>query len=210
MIASNIVGQVTSFFLIAHGSSEIDIELTGLNPNVCWMTVWYEGKQNPVAIDLPFDASQSWHTYQFDWRPNQIVWSVDGRVVLTRSDIPTTSPDLANYKLEINSWTQVQPETKIAWAGMFNYPGDGRIPQAFYRNMRFQPWDGSSGQAGDGTNGTSGNGSPQQTPHTTPVPADNLQNGKPSSAESSKNPTGFMRVGSTAMVAIAVTFAILF
>ncbi|KAF9117706.1 hypothetical protein BGW39_001887, partial [Mortierella sp. 14UC] len=61
MIASSTVGQVTSFFLIANEISEIDIELTGLNNKVGWMNVWHDRKQNPVSIDLPFDASKGWH-----------------------------------------------------------------------------------------------------------------------------------------------------
>ncbi|KAH7055459.1 concanavalin A-like lectin/glucanase domain-containing protein [Linnemannia elongata] len=106
MIASNTVGQVTSFFLIANEVSEIDIELTGLNNRVGWMNVWHDHKQNPVAIDLPFDASAGWHNYAFEWHPNHIVWFVDGQVVLNRSDVATARPEDANYKLAINSWTQ--------------------------------------------------------------------------------------------------------
>ncbi|GJJ79023.1 endo-1,3-1,4-beta-glycanase ExoK [Entomortierella parvispora] len=139
MIASNVVGQVTSFFLIANGDTEIDIELTGLNNKVGWMNIWHDRKQNPVVIGLPFDASQDWHNYQFEWREDYIAWSVDGKVVLNRTDIPTTPPHKANYKLAINSWTQVQKEEKIAWAGKFEYPTDGKIPQAQFRNMKFLP-----------------------------------------------------------------------
>ncbi|KAF9303565.1 hypothetical protein BGZ74_003497 [Mortierella antarctica] len=139
MIASNILGQVTSFFLIANGDTEIDIELTGLNNKVGWMNVWHDQKQNPVSIDLPFDTSKGWHTYSFEWRKDFIAWSVDGHVVLNRSDIATTSPECANYKLAINSWTQVQPEINIDWAGKFTYPANGKIPYAKFRNMRFQP-----------------------------------------------------------------------
>jgi beta-glucanase (GH16 family) len=46
MIASNVVGQVASFFLIANGDTEIDIELTGLNHRIGWMNVWHDGRQN--------------------------------------------------------------------------------------------------------------------------------------------------------------------
>jgi len=60
-------------------------------------------------------------------------------VVLNRSDIATTSPDKANYKLAINSWIQVQKEEKIAWAGKFEYPTDGKVPHAQFRNMKFRP-----------------------------------------------------------------------
>ncbi|KAF9896489.1 hypothetical protein BX616_007345 [Lobosporangium transversale] len=139
MIASNIVGQVTSFFLIANEDTEIDIELTGLNNHIGWMNVWHDHIQNPVSINLPFDTSEDWHSYSFDWHQDHIVWSVDGQVVLNRSDIATTPPDQANYKLVINSWAQVQPEINIDWAGKFKYPKDGRVPKARYRNMSIEP-----------------------------------------------------------------------
>lgn len=139
MIASNVVGQVTSFFLIANGDTEIDVELTGLNNRIGWMNIWHDQKQNPISIDLPFDTSQDWHTYSFEWRRNFITWSVDGNVVLNRTDIPTSSPSNANYRLAINSWTQVNPEINIKWAGLFEYPADGSVPQAQFRNMRYDP-----------------------------------------------------------------------
>ncbi|KAG0276679.1 hypothetical protein BGZ96_003190 [Linnemannia gamsii] len=139
MIASNVVGQVTSFFLIANEVSEIDVELTGLNNKVGWMNVWHDHKQNPVSIALPFDASKDWHNYAFDWHPNYIVWYIDGQVVLNRSDITTARPQEATYKLAINSWAQVQPEPNIDWAGKFTYPNDGRIPEARFRNMKYSP-----------------------------------------------------------------------
>lgn len=148
MIASDIVGQVTSFFLIANEDTEIDIELTGLNNKVGWMNVWHDHKQDP---ELPFDTSKGWHSYMFDWFEDRIVWYVDGQMVLNRSDIQTTPPDKVNYKLAINSWTQVQPEVNIDWTGKFKYPKDGRIPEAQFRNMKYVPRiDGTRDKQGDG------------------------------------------------------------
>ncbi|KAF9573478.1 hypothetical protein EC968_008454 [Mortierella alpina] len=185
MIASHVVGQVTSFFLIANEDTEIDIEVTGLNTRVGWMNIWHDQKQNPISINLPFDAAQGWHSYQFEWRPSYVAWFVDGNVVLNRSDIPTTSPQNANYKLEINSWTQVQPEIKLDWAGKFRYPKDGTIPQAHFRNMRHTPWvDPEQIRNGDGVN--DGKEGPQP-------PTDNdSEDRQKSSAESVKKPTGIM------------------
>ncbi|KAF9582312.1 hypothetical protein BGW38_000361 [Lunasporangiospora selenospora] len=139
MIASDVVGHVTSFFLIANGDTEIDVELTGLNNRIGWMNVWHNNRQNPISIDLPFDTSRGWHNYSFEWRRRYIVWSVDGKVVLNRTDIPTTNPDDTNYRLVINSWTQINPEYNIEWAGRFKYPGNGKVPQARFRNMRYRP-----------------------------------------------------------------------
>ncbi|KAF9125751.1 hypothetical protein BGW39_007177 [Mortierella sp. 14UC] len=119
VIVSNVVGPVTSFFLIANEDTEIDIELTGLNTKVGWMNIWHDRKQNPISIDLPFDAADGWHTYSFEWRKNFV-------------------PDDTNYRLAINSWTQVNPEININWAGQFQYPEDGKTPSAQSRNMRYR------------------------------------------------------------------------
>ncbi|KAG0218173.1 hypothetical protein BGX33_008348 [Mortierella sp. NVP41] len=132
MVASNVVGQVTSFFLIAN-------EDTGYNTNIGWMNIWHNRKQNPISINLPFDAAEGWHTYSFEWRKKFVAWSVDGHVVLNRSDIATTPPDETSYRLAINSWTQVNKEVNVHWAGNFQYPNNGRTPQAQFRNMRYRP-----------------------------------------------------------------------
>ncbi|KAF9915881.1 hypothetical protein BX616_005146 [Lobosporangium transversale] len=139
MIASNVVGHVTAFFLIANGDTEIDVELTGLNNNIAWMNIWHDNKQNPVSVDLSFDTSEDWHTYSFEWRKNYVAWFIDGELVLNRTDIPTTKPWDTNYRLVINSWTQVNPEVNIEWAGQFEYPTDGQVPQAQFRNIRYRP-----------------------------------------------------------------------
>src|SRR5690606_8511884 len=113
MIASNVVGQVTAFFVIVEGESEIDIELTGLNTTIGWMNCWIGDQQILVSVDLGFDASQDWHNYAFEWRKDFIAWYVDGKEVLRRTDLSTVDPTKYEYKLAINSWTQVNPEVNI-------------------------------------------------------------------------------------------------
>ncbi|KAG0321016.1 hypothetical protein BGZ99_004164 [Dissophora globulifera] len=237
MIASNVLGQVTSFFLISNGVTEIDIELTGLNTRLGWMNVWHDQKQNPVSIKLPFDASQGWHSYSFNWNPRYIAWSVDGNVVLNRSDIATTPPDQTDYKLAINSWTQVQPELNVDWAGKFTYPTDGSIPTARFRNMKYEPHGYSTEQStpdsstSSSSNTTDTTGSNDNTPNGNesynnahPANSDNnpgsknggqSPNSQPtgnptgSSAESTKSPTTAFALAGTAMTAVALAFMVL-
>ena len=155
MKASPVVGQVTGFFLIASqdpAQSEIDIELTGLNNSLAWMNVWYNHDSKPTSIPVSFDNSKDWHTYMMEWRKEYVVWSIDGQVVLNRTDVKTTPPDKTNYRLAINSWAQVQPETKLAWAGAFKYPettttttaattadSNNYAPIAQFRNLKYRP-----------------------------------------------------------------------
>jgi len=149
IIASPVVGQVTGFFLIASkdpAQSEIDIELTGLNNGLAWMNVWHDHDSKPTSIPVPFDTSKDWHNYMMEWRKDYIAWSIDGKVVLNRTDIVTTPPSKTNYKLAINSWAQIQPETKLAWAGKFKHSsaevkemGKNKAPVAQFRNLKFRP-----------------------------------------------------------------------
>ncbi|KAF9111664.1 hypothetical protein BGX27_004605 [Mortierella sp. AM989] len=233
MIASNVLGQVTSFFLIANGDTEIDIELTGLNNSVGWMNIWHEGKQNPISVDLPFDTSQDWHKYSFDWFSDHIVWYVDDNVVLNRSDIATTTPDKVNYKLVINSWTQVQPEVNIDWAGIFSYPADGRVPHARYRNMKFVPRvydadgvphsiDDSADTGNNNSNNGTNTGNTGANNGTVPIPGkvDNINNGtatggdkKPTSTSNGDlltSPKSILMNGGAAMLAVAFAFTMKF
>ncbi|KAG0249169.1 hypothetical protein BGZ95_007637, partial [Linnemannia exigua] len=123
MISTNVKGHVTAFFLIANGINEIDIELTGRVSTVCWVNVWKGKTQNPVKIDLGFDAAQDWHTYAIEWRRGFIAWYVDGRKVFERTDVEVADPETTEFKLAMNSWTH---NNEDQWAGKFEMPTDGR------------------------------------------------------------------------------------
>ncbi|GJJ79025.1 hypothetical protein EMPS_11384 [Entomortierella parvispora] len=143
MIGSSVVGQVVGFFLIAHRpndphGSEIDIELTGLNTSLAWMNVWYDNKQYPVSVPLKFDNSKDWHNYKIEWQKDFIAYSIDGAEVLRKTDVKTTDPAKANYQLALNTWTQIVPETNLAWAGKFVYPKNGEVPMAQFKNLKYE------------------------------------------------------------------------
>jgi hypothetical protein len=147
MVSTDVRGHVTALFLIAHsdspeGGSEIDIELTGLDPTAVWLTVWKGSTQQAVKFPLGFDASKGWHTYSVEWQPGFIAWSVDGREVLRRTDLWTADPRTpgVEYKLALNSWTHDQEED--LWAGKFKWPTDRRQPvMSQFRNLRFVPME---------------------------------------------------------------------
>lgn len=109
-------GLVTGFFL--HRDSprqEIDIEIAGDDPGRMLVNVYFnpgdEGatldygyRGSPCRVELGFDATLDFHRYSIDWRPDRIVWSVDGRVVHERlSWDPTPVPHLA-MRLHANLW----------------------------------------------------------------------------------------------------------
>ncbi|ESZ61603.1 glycoside hydrolase [Mesorhizobium sp. L103C131B0] len=104
-------GLVTGFFL--HRESprqEIDVELSGNDPQRMLVNVYFnpgdEGsamgfgyRGSPCRIELGFDATEDFHTYAIEWRPNTIIWSVDGHVVHERvSWDPTPVPHLPMHR----------------------------------------------------------------------------------------------------------------
>lgn len=110
-------GLVTGFFL--HRDSprqEIDIELTGDNPESMLVNVYFNPgddgttmgfgyRGSPCRIDLGFDTSLDFHRYTIDWRPGFIAWSVDGMIVHHRVGWdPTPIPHLP-MRLHANLWT---------------------------------------------------------------------------------------------------------
>lgn len=109
-------GVVSGIFL--HRDSprqEIDIEITGNRPDRLLVNVFYnpgsEGAKYDYGyrgaasyIDLGFDASESYHLYTIEWRPNEIRWFVDNRLVHSRVVWdPTPIPHLP-MSFHINIW----------------------------------------------------------------------------------------------------------
>lgn len=109
-------GLVTGFFL--HRDTprqEIDIEFAGGDPRRMLVNVYFNPgddgtamdfgyRGSPCRIDLGFDATEDFHRYTIDWRPDRVTWLVDGRVVHERvSWDPTPIPHL-NMRVHANLW----------------------------------------------------------------------------------------------------------
>ncbi|MCW5796842.1 MAG: family 16 glycosylhydrolase [Nitrospira sp.] len=109
-------GLVTGFFLHrASPRQEIDIELTGDEPQRMLVNVYFNPgdagtaldfgyRGSPCKIDLGFDATQDFHVYTIEWRPGFISWSVDGVTVHSRVGWdPSPIPHLP-MRLHANLW----------------------------------------------------------------------------------------------------------
>lgn len=145
-------GLVTSFFTYtgptdgtvgennSYGHDEIDIEILGRppftyeinNPNlqctsstdtVIQMNYFAKGVGGHEQIDcLPFDASQNFHVYKFEWRDNFITWWVDGvtHPLWTQPRQPNKPWPTQPGRIVANLWAS----TLVAsWIGTFNYTG---------------------------------------------------------------------------------------
>lgn len=126
--ASNAPGVVTGFFL--HRNSprqEIDIEIAGNRTDRLLVNVFYNpgseganfdyGYRGAASyINLGFDASEADHLYTIEWRPCEILWYVDNRLVHKRTNWePTPIPHLP-MALHVNAW----PSRSKELAGRLN------------------------------------------------------------------------------------------
>lgn len=149
------VGTVSSFFTYTGPYDgdpwdEIDIEFIGKDTTVVQFNWWKDGVGgNEYYHDLGFDASQSFHTYGFEWRENYINFYVDGVKVYTGTqNIPRTPG-----RIMMNLWPGIGVDS---WLGAY----DGVTPlTAEYKYVKYSP-DG----AAEPTN------MPTQTPTPTPTP----------------------------------------
>ena len=113
---SGVPGLITGVFLHRNGPrQEIDIEFLGKDPTKMLVNVYYNPgpggtkleygyRGTPTLLDLGFDASVEFHTYEIDWQPNAIRWKVDGAVVYERLVWgPTPIPDQP-LEFNVNLW----------------------------------------------------------------------------------------------------------
>lgn len=85
-------GLVAAFFSFGlpgdrETQNEIDMELLGRDPLIIELT-YHVGSRATRQIEvMGFDASTDFHTYAYEWRPDQIRWYLDNRLVhVSRED----------------------------------------------------------------------------------------------------------------------------
>src|SRR3546814_5031761 len=87
---------------------EIDFEFLGKSPRQVQVNYYTARKGgHETMIDLGFDASEDFHTYAFEWRPDSIRWFVDGRQVHEetgqRGPLPSTPGKIDRKSTRLNS-----------------------------------------------------------------------------------------------------------
>ena len=97
---------------------EIDIEFLGDHSRAVQSNVYNSSDANPTLIPpfpilraLPFDATADFHTYAFEWEPNEIRWYAD-TILVARTTNPSQVPTHAVRPM-LNLWLS----TTAAWAG---------------------------------------------------------------------------------------------
>lgn len=124
-------GTVSSFFTYTGPSNddpwdEIDIEFLGKDTTKIQFNYFTDGiGNNEYMHELGFDASESFHTYAFEWRPNSISWYVDGQLIHTATEnIPQTPQQIMmNFwpAIGVDAWTGVFDDTDIPIYTQYNW-----------------------------------------------------------------------------------------
>ena len=131
-------GVVSSFFTYTGPSDnnpwdEIDIEILGKDTTKIQFNYFTDGVgEHEFIYDLGFDASESFHTYAFEWHKDKIIWFVDGEAVYTADEnIPSVKG-----KIMMNAWCGKDVDE---WLKPFD---DSKLPlTAEYERFSFIPFD---------------------------------------------------------------------
>jgi beta-glucanase (GH16 family) len=126
MKTSCMSGVVSAIFLFRSNPwQEIDIEILGKDPRFIQTSIVYnpghigdannEPNYTPVLFDLGFNSCQSFHDYVMEWTDKAVRWSVDGRAIDERLDVPGAVSRVPNLPMSyrLNAWLSCGEN----WAG---------------------------------------------------------------------------------------------
>lgn len=128
-------GVVTAFITMSDIKDEIDWEFPGATTtsgqsNYFWQGVIPDKTQGQTHDGLS-DTYSNYHDYTIDWQPDQLTWSIDGKVVRTLKKTDTIGADgVARYpstpsRIQLSIWPAGiagTPQGTVTWAGgMINW-----------------------------------------------------------------------------------------
>ncbi len=142
-------GVVTGFYtytgpVFGDPHDEIDFEFLGRDPHLLHVNYFVAGEAKlKRTIELPFDASEDFHLYTFEWRPGEIVWSVDGEELLRVAGAPEEMPSHPG-KVIAEVWAA---KNLKKWAGIIDHSA---LPtRAIVRCISFRPENSSAPTCAD-------------------------------------------------------------
>ena len=111
-------GVITAAFSYAPrqgrvASQEIDIEMLGRDTRAAYLGYHVAGHSAEKIVRLPFDASEGFHNYGYEWSPRSIRWYIDGDMVYELTD--SRLQHMSNpQRLFLDIWAT---DTLYRWAG---------------------------------------------------------------------------------------------
>lgn len=122
-------GVVTAFILLSDVKDEIDYEFIGADLNTAQTNFYFQGitDYTNTGNESVEDTFGTFHTYEIDWTPDSITWSIDGQVkrVKKRSDTWNATDHKFHYpqtpsRVQLSLWPAGLPSNgqgTIDWAG---------------------------------------------------------------------------------------------
>jgi len=123
-------GVVTAFILLSDVKDEIDFEFVGVELTSAQTNYYnqgvtnYNNGDNTTGLD---DVHANMHTYEIDWKPDSITWSIDGNSIRTLNRDDTWNATANRYsfpqtpaRLQLSLWPAGLPtngEGTIQWGG---------------------------------------------------------------------------------------------
>ncbi|KAI4284234.1 MAG: hypothetical protein L6R38_001565 [Xanthoria sp. 2 TBL-2021] len=123
-------GVVTAFILMSDVKDEIDFEFVGTDLQSAQSNFYFQGipdYDNGKNLTVKSSTFDNYHTYEIDWTPTQLTWSVDNTVLRTlkRSETWNTTTNQYHYpqtpaRVQLSLWpagSSKNGQGTIAWAG---------------------------------------------------------------------------------------------
>ncbi|KAF6233204.1 hypothetical protein HO173_008493 [Letharia columbiana] len=132
MKTSRGAGVVSAFVLFSDVQDEIDFEFVGTDLNTAQSNFYWQGVtdyENEINLTVSEggDTFSAWHTYEVDWTPTSLTWSVDGNAsrVLNKADTFNKTDNKYHYpqtpaRIQLSLWpagTTKSGQGTIDWAG---------------------------------------------------------------------------------------------
>ncbi|AET40185.1 transglycosylase Ecym_5432 [Eremothecium cymbalariae DBVPG len=120
--AASGTGIVSSFYLQSDALDEIDFEWLGGDRKQFQTNFFSKGDVTTYARGAfhPVNDSQAFHTYAIDWRMDQTIWYLDGKVVRTLSNTTYDGYPQTPMRIYMGIWAGGDPSNQpgtIQWAG---------------------------------------------------------------------------------------------
>lgn len=146
MRTSRGAGVITAFIFLSDVKDEIDFEFVGADLGTAQTNYYFQGITDCMPleqtiririIDEPIDFNganistsntfENYHLYELEWTPEQIIWSIDGKVGRVKNKSVTWNATTNRYqfpqtpsRIQLSIWPAGLPTSKqgtIDWAG---------------------------------------------------------------------------------------------
>ncbi len=109
-VGETVSGSTSGAFLYSN-ETELDFEQEGNRPLLLYCVTWKDRVRSvtPSEVKIGSTIYEDFHTYSVAWRPNSIVYSIDGMAVAA---VSTNVPQQPAY-IMINHWGTIDPN----WGG---------------------------------------------------------------------------------------------